>query len=253
MKLVNRRFISIVPVVVAAMAVVVWLAWSPALLWFAKRDAAKTYANMNIQDADALNTVLSSKVKSIRPGDSKGQRVASQIDGYQFSLPSPEYKKLPGNYIDFGSDKLTVRCLGVLSLTEELTEEFAKAGAGSTPVNQYFEKTDPFQILVDSFNARPKDIQAQETFEDLERHLILLLLKAELVPIGSEKHWERIDTGKREGIIAGDTSLRGIQVTLYLPESKEFAWVLIVPKDGGRMDDVYRAIAELDMQPSSDR
>lgn len=249
MKLANRRFISIMPVVVTAMAVVVWLAWSPVLLWFAKQDALKKCANMQDQDVDALNTVLSSKVKFIRPGDFEGHRVTSEIDGYQFSLPSPEYKTLPGNYIDFGSDKLTVRCLGVLSLTGE----FAKAGAGNTPVNQYFEKKDPFLILVDSFNARPKDIQTQETFEDLNKHLILLLLKAVLMPIGSETLWERIDTGKREGIIAGDTSMRSIYVTLYLPQSKEFASLVIFPKDGVQMDDVYRAIAELDIQPSSER
>jgi hypothetical protein len=74
-----------------------------------------------------------------------------------------------------------------------------------------------------------------------------LLIKAQLMPIGADKHWERIDTRKREGIIAGDTTMRGILVTLYLPEGREFADILIRPKDAANMADVYSAVAKLDV------
>jgi len=240
-----------VSVTIAAIALAVWLAWSPVLLWFAKREAIKKYANM--QDTDALNMTLSSKVRFIRPGDSEGQRVTTRVDGYDFSLPSAEFQILPvegrGKRIDFHSAKLRVWCVGVLPLVGEI----AKGIVGNSAFSRYFAETDPFVVLVDAFNARPKDIAEQATFDDLKKHLALLLIKAALIPIGSEKLWERIDTGKRQGILAGDTSQRFILVMMYLPECKQSAEFVVFPKGDAHMDDVYRAIGELRIRPGSER
>jgi len=242
----KKRFMFIGLAALGVLATVVWLAWSPALLWFAKRDAAKKYADIDMQDAAALNVVLASDVHRIQPaasetGAGEQQHVAAIVDGYRFSLPAAKYQRLPGQYVDFDSEALTVRCLGVL----DLTGEFAKAATDDSATGRYLTKTDPFHILVDAFNARPKDIERQASFDDLSKHLTLLLIKAVLMPVGSDKHWERFDTGERRGLIAGDTSMQGILVTLYLPEDRQFADILIRPKDGATMADVYAAIGEL--------
>jgi len=242
----KKRFTFIGLALLCVLAAGVWLAWSPALLWFAKRDAAKKYADM--QDAETLNVALAPDVRQINrmatvAGSGEPQRVAAVVDGYRFSFPAAKYQRLPGQYVDFDSGKLTVRCLGVL----DLTGEFAKAATDDSALGGYFARTDPFHILVDAFNARPKDIERQASFEALNKHLALLLIKAVLMPVGADKHWERFDTGKCPGIIAGDTSMRGILVTLYLPGHRQFADILIRPKDGATMTDVYTAIAELEV------
>ena len=229
------------------LAAVVCLAWQPVHLWFAKNYAAKKYANMDMQDAELFNAVLASGIRRIQAevsGDTSGQeRLAPVVDGYRFSFPAEKYKQLTGDYVDFDSEKLTIRCLGVLPLTEG----FAQAATDDSPTGQYLAKTDPFLILVDVYNARPKDIERQSNFDDLNKHLTLLLIKSVMVPHGADKHWERIDTGRREGIIVGDTSTQYIIVDLYLPEIREFAHIVIWPKNTATMPDVYSAIAELEL------
>jgi hypothetical protein len=244
----KKRFTVIGLALLCVLAASAWLAWSPAMLWLAKRDAAKKYADM--QDAEALNVALAPDVRQINDiaGSGEQERIAAVVDGYRFSLPAARYQRLPGQYVDFDSGKLTVRCLGVL----DLTGEFAKAATDDSAVGQYLAKTDPFQILVDAFNARPKDIEQQASIEALKKHLVLLLIKAVLMPVGADKHWERFDTGKCPGIIAGDTSMRGIMVTVYLPEHKKFADILIRPKGETTMAEVYRTICELDVVQGED-
>jgi len=239
----KKRFTVIGLALLCVLAASAWLAWSPVMLWLAKRGAAKKYADM--QDAETLNVALAPDVRQIndKAGSGEQERTAAVVDGYRFSFPAAKYQRLPGQYVDFDSGKLTVRCLGVL----DLTGEFAKAATDDSAVGQYLAKTDPFHILVDAFNARPKDIEQQASFETLKKHLALLLIKAVLMPVGADKHWERFDTGKCPGIIAGDTSMRGIMVTVYLPEHRKFADILIQPKDGATMADVYAAIAELEV------
>jgi hypothetical protein len=239
----KKRFTVIGLVLLSVLAASAWLAWSPAMLWLAKRDAATKYADM--QDAETLNVALAPNVRQINDmaGAGEQERIAAVVDGYRFSFPAAKYQRLPGQYVDFDSGKLTVRCLGVL----DLTGEFAKAATDDSAVGQYLAKTDSFQILVDAFNARPKDIEQQASIEALNKHLALLLIKTVLMPIGADKHWERFDTDKHPGIIAGDTSMRGIMVTVYLPEQRKFADILIRPKDGATMADVYAAIAELEV------
>jgi len=247
----KKRFTFMGLALLCVLAAAVWSAWSPALLWLAKRDAIKKYANM--QDAETLNAALAPDVRRISgvpsdAGSSEQQRVAAVVDGYCFSLPAAKYQRLPGQYADFDSEKLTIRCLGVL----DLTGEFAKAATDDSAVGGYFARTDPFNILVDAFNARPKDIEEQASFEALNNHLALLIIKAVLMPVGADKHWERFNTGKCPGIIAGDTSMRGILVTIYLPEHRKFADILIRPKGDKTMAEVYRAIWELDVVQGDD-
>ncbi len=248
MRLLNKQSISIWLVLLVVLAAAVSMAWSPVLLRLAKYNAARKFADCQDEDVEAFNQVLASEIRRIQPEvsgpDTSGQeRLASVVDGYRFSFPALKYTRLPGDYVDFDSEKLTIRCLG----TVFLAEEFAKAVPIGSPNHDYFSKTDPFLILVDVFNASPKDIERQSSFDDLNKHLTLLLIKSVLMPVGADKHWERIDTGTREGIIVGDTSLQYIIVTLYLQETREFADVVIWPKEAATMADVYGAIAELEV------
>jgi hypothetical protein len=147
----------------------------------------------------------------------------------------------------FETDKVIVGCLGVLPLTKWFRDAATSKEAATGSYEkycEYFKSTDPFQILVDAFNATPDGIQAQETIDSLQRHLTLLLFKSKLQPIGSDKLWMRFETARYKGIIAGDTSLGRILVTLYLPGTEDSADLVVFPKSGAKMDDVYQTIAE---------
>jgi hypothetical protein len=59
----KKRFTVIGLVLLSVLAASAWLAWSPAMLWLAKRDAATKYADM--QDAETLNVALAPNVRQI--------------------------------------------------------------------------------------------------------------------------------------------------------------------------------------------
>ncbi len=240
------------PVVIAGLVViiviVVLLVWPSATLWSAKRKARTRYAEMNENDRNGLNIVPAAKVRRIRPGVAEGDRVGAPLEGYFASLPADAYALQPQeqSYVDFESDALTIRLLGV----GPLTNEFRKARPNGSDYATYFQTTDPYQIVIDAFAARPDQIPAQTTHEALQKHLTLLLLKAVLQPGGSDVHWENFDTGRYRGNLAGDTSLGGIIVLLYLPKVEAFAHLVLFPKDGATMADVYDALGSLIVEPA---
>ena len=80
---------------------------------------------------------------------------------------------------------LKVRILGA----GPLTSEFQKLPSDGPDLADYFTKTDPYQIVVDAFNARPDDTSKQKTQVALEKRLLLVLLKATLAPVGTDTHW----------------------------------------------------------------
>ncbi|NLF30004.1 MAG: hypothetical protein GX591_03855 [Planctomycetes bacterium] len=239
------------PVVVAvalavALAVLAWLAWPSVRFRHARRKAMARYAAM--QDCEMLNRVPAAEVRRLASKPSEGERAAAAVEGYLCSLPADAYALLPreGNHVDFESDVLKVRILGA----GPLTGEFRKLPVGASALTDYFAKTDPYQIVVDAFNARPEDICRQKTQAALDKHLLLLLLKATLAPVGLDTHWEHIDTPRFRGIIAGDTSRGGIIVTLYLPTTQDFVDLILFPADGATMADVYDALSDLYIEPA---
>ncbi|MFW6153652.1 MAG: hypothetical protein ACOC95_00360 [Planctomycetota bacterium] len=244
--LTKRAVIAVVTLGIV-LVVLVLVAWPSMALWRAKRQAMAQYAGS--QDYALLNTVPADEVRHLEADPSEGERVSTTLESYRYSLPADAYILLPqkSTYVDFESDVLKVRILG----TGPLTSEFRKRPMAPTEVTDYFTKTDPWQIVVDAFNARPDDISRQKTQAALDKHRLLLLLKATLAPIGMDTHWENVDTGRYRGNVAGDTSLGGITVMLYLPETQDFANIVLFPTDGATMTDVYDALANLRIEPTT--
>lgn len=244
MKASMRKPVIIALSISVLLACVILVGWPHARLWMAKREAMKLYEKLPQEEQAALNCTLLPGIKKITCNETWTEGVSCIRDGYRFSLPSARYTRQPGPNDRFESEKTIVGYLGATSLTNEI----AKANDKDPKIDSYFKGTDPFQILVDAFNATPKGIGDQQTLDGLRKHLILLLIKAQLQPVGADKSWEVCETDTRKVIVAGNTSMRGISVMIYLPETRMFANIIVWPKAGAQMNDVYQAISDLRLE-----
>lgn len=244
MKASMRKPIVVVLSICVLLACVVLVGWPHVRLWMAKREAMKPYEKLSQEEQAALNCTVLPQIRKIACKETWTEGVSCVRDGYRFSLPSAQYTRQPGPNDRFEAAKIVVGYLGATSLTSEI----AKANDQNAQVDSYFNGTDPFQILVDAFNATPKGIEDQQTLGDLRKHLSLLLIKSVLQPVGADKSWEVCEAGRHKLIIAGDTSMRGVSVMMYLPETKMSANIVVWPKAGAQMEDVYQAISDLRLE-----
>lgn len=180
-------------------------------------------------------------VRKIEPAAIIGLRVSAEKDGYRVTLPALTYRRGPGPNIDFLSKRLHVRYLGSAGIQMNLKD------VPDAP--DYFKETDPFQIVVDAFRTRPMDVRDAASAAEVRRHYMLLMLKATLMPTGADTHWEEFQRDELRGHIAGDTSLEGISVEIYVPQTQELVMLLLGPQKGASMKDVHCAIAELQIEP----
>ena len=215
------------------------------MLWVAKRQAIKKYDAMSAEDKETLNIVLSPDIVTIAPVEPERERAGCALDGYRLSLPADEYKPVEGVQKRFENDKVVVGYLGVCALVPDMRKEKVTKEPTGESVAAWFTRTEPYQILTDAYNATPKDIRYQNSFDALQKCLLLLLLKTIVQPIGSERLWTRFEANGRKGFLAGDTTCRGIGVELYLAESRLFANVVILPKPWAKMADVYHTIGQI--------
>ena len=235
------KWMSIIAIAIALLAF--FFAWVlPQIsLWEAKREALAKFGE---QPQKEFDLVLSPQIKTITPSAPESEMVWRDAGGYRFSLPASKYKTVVGQEHLLASDKLSVYIPGVLAPRDMFCESKQAVEA----YDRFFATEDPYDVLVDAFNATTAGIKDRRDKRDLQRYLGLLLYKATLAPIGSDKLWMRFETGKFKGIIAGNTSCKGILVTLYLPQTKHFADAAILPGPGATMDDVWRTLSELQME-----
>jgi hypothetical protein len=97
-------------------------------------------------------------------------------------------------------------------------------------------------------SSTPRDIEAATTSAELQKSLYLLLLRTALQTNGAEKLWQRIEVRSRDGFLSGDAESKRVIATIYLPQTKEFAELAILPRDGAAMDDIYNCLGELAIQ-----
>ena len=244
----NRRSLSILAAAGVFAAATALVAWPRVSLWRAKRQVIKDFDAMQADTRAGLNAVLSPGVVDIPPVNCNSERVSCVSGGYRFSLPDAEYVYFGGPERSFENCKLTVGYLRVHSLTPEAPEKSAAGKTITDGVRDYFKSTEPYEILVDAFSAKPADIRQQGSFSALQKHVLLLLLKQELQPPGAERLWKRFEANGRKGMLAGDVACRWVKVQLYLPESRQFGTLAIFPRPGATMDDVYHCLGELHVE-----
>jgi len=220
-------------------------------LWYAKRQAWERISNVPPREKATLNVVLLPEVRAVPAPPSRAARVAREIGGYRFTLPAAEFR-LPRDPNDpngpgdgFDGAKITIRCTGIVSRTPDFKIEHQPT---EESVRQYLRKTDPYDLVVDIFNARPAAIRTQATHADLQKLLYLLLLKSAYQPVGSERLFQQFRTDRRDGILAGDQSCEALVALIYLPETRQFAELVIGNKGEVRMDDVYRCLGLLKIE-----
>jgi hypothetical protein len=239
-----RRKKEIVIAAVAAAIVLLIVFASPQLrLWRARQLAFRRISDIPPREKATLDCVLAAEVKAIGRSSTGGETVAHRAGGYELSLPAEEYRPLTDANNGFESDRLQVRLLSIAPRAPRLSPETGPTDDG---VRAWLSETDPYDVVVEAFNATPAGIRTQTTRAGLQKHLYLLLLKSLYQPIGSEKLFLRFRTGERKGILAGDLTSDFIIVLVYLPETKEFAELLIAGKPGCEMDNVYRCLGQME-------
>ncbi len=255
MNLASKRRRNIFIIVCVGIAIAVQLSWSPACLWFAKHQVLKNYEHIPTEDLALLNNcVLSAQTKIIPPVEYAPDRISCELDGYHFSFPAAKYTHVETTSKRYAADKmyatekLGVWCIGISPFVSEFTKPFKGKIASNEGIGGYFRSTDPYQILVDTFNATPKAVDDQKTISNLEKHVVLLTLKTALLKIGSDQLLMKFESDKGKGIISGDVSIGHSSVLLYLPETRDIVEFEMYRKRGApkpQMEDVYQAIAEL--------
>jgi len=183
-----------------------------------------------------------------RPAD-QGETVTADVAGWAFSLPKDEFELSPepGEPGVFVGRRLTVKIDGVRDKRPAFKAGFRPS---NSQVRQYFREADPHEILAAAFGSTPADIERAQTPEQLQKSLYLLLLRSALQTHGAQRLWQRIEVRNRRGFLSGDATSKILVATIYLPQIKEFAEIVILPEPEATMDDIYACLAWLDIQPA---
>ena len=208
----------------------------PSALWRAKREMNRWTASLDRDTRALLEGVLGPDVQVIRPVKIDGEALTVDRFGFDFRVPKSEFVMGTLKRTTFSVEGNRVKM--VFNGTHDLAEFRVLLRPGE----------DQYQVLVAAYNATPGGVDKQGTLEDLTRYRALLELKAVMLPVGSENLFLRFECGGRKGILAGNTNNRAIVVQMYLAESKEFLSMVVVPKPGATMDDIYRALSVLEIR-----
>jgi hypothetical protein len=228
----------------AAAILAVLYAWPGVSLWYAKAQAMRELSKVSNNDRAAIHCVLAPQVKQVPTIESAGERVGCAADGWRFSLPADEFRRSedPNRPHVLEGGRVAVHVFGASIKTPQFRQAYAPT---NDEVQCYYEQTDPYEILCDAFTATPAQVEAARTHAELQKTLYLLLLRSILQPVGSDKQWLRLEIGGRRAILAGDATCKIIPVSIYLPQTRQFADIGIAPKNGATLDDVYRCLGQL--------
>jgi len=241
MKSQRKRLIALIVVGAAAAALAAVYA-EDAFLWYRKRQAWSKVSSYPPRERATLNSVLADEVRALATPVSGLQRISCEVNGYRFSFPAAEFRRTADANDGFDGAKVTLRCLGVAPRTADLQAEYQPS---SEAVAAYLAQSDPYDLLVEAFRTSPADISMQTTGDGLQKVLYLLFLKSAYQPVGSEKLFERFQANGRKGVLAGDHTCETLVVLLYLPETREFAELVIGNKGLADMAPVYRCLGLL--------
>lgn len=239
----RKRTELLLAVLVAAVVILIVLGAPQASLWLAKQEAWRKIASIPSRQKATLDNVLAPEVKQVPVVLIEGDSLAYALGAYEFLFPADEYARLAdANDGGVESDRLEVRFLSLAPRSSDFSET---AGAADASIRDWLRRTDPYDLLVEAFNATPTGIREQDSHAGLQKHLYLLLLKSVHQPIGSETLFLQFRAGGYKGFLAGDTTSDLVIVWIYLPDAQLFAELLISPKDRTEMADVYRCLGQL--------
>lgn len=275
----RKKYILFIALSLLCIGVGAWaVTYGP--LWYAKRQAMSTYAGYH--NAGLLEVIPVPEVRQLRPATPEGSpRITRVIGQYQFSLPAAHFTLEANGREGFDSPNMLVQRMGGAIMMIDFAGHARSASATNATytanpghqddsynafvsskydpaIIRYFTQTDPFEILMAVYNARPMGAGDATTLEELNKHFLLILFKTMLMPERANHHWEQFDNGSLRGFIVGDTSDVILNVIVYLPDHRQFFEILLRPKPSSTMDDVYATLAELQIeaipetQPSGD-
>jgi len=193
----------------------------------------------------STNACLAPGVRQIPAGETSPETVTVDLPGWSFSLPKDGYKVADGS-AEFVGEKLWVKVDGVRDKRPIFKPGFAPS---NSQVRKYLRDTDPYRLLEEAYSSTQADVEKAQTQVELQKVLYLRLLRAALQTHGAEKLWQRIEVRGRKGFLSGDESSKILVATIYLADTKEFAEIVILPRPGATMEDIYRCLSLLNIQP----
>ncbi len=230
-------------IVIAAAAVL----WPRVVFWHSKQQAFNNLSRLDTAQRSAWRAKLAPDVRHIPVAGDQGEAIAVRLNGWVFTLPKDRYRPSADangtRLLEAG--KLAVKFDSVRSMTPDFA---ANISPTNKEVIKYFREVDPYQILLDAFNSTPRDIENSSTPAELQKSLYLLLVRTALQPSGADRLWQRIEVRGRAGFLSGDETCKAIVASIYLPQTKQFAELVIKPREGAAMDDIYNCLADLDIQ-----
>jgi hypothetical protein len=186
-------------------------------------------------------------VRNIAPVEAGAEMQAATVNGWTFSMPRSNFV-LASNTEGadtFTGQKLTVKIDGVRSKQPEFKAGFAPS---NPQVIKYFSEVDPYQLLVDAFSSSLADVEKAATPAELQKSLYMLLLNSALQSHGAQKLWQQIKVKGRDGFLSGDESCAILVATIYLPQTRQFAEIIITPRGSTTMEEIYGCLASLDIK-----
>lgn len=239
-----KAFLLAVGIVLIAATAVLWPRLS---FWHRKQQAFEKLGGLDTSTRNGMLAKLSAETRHIPTVEGQGEVVTVRMGGWAFSLPAVRYRfgDDANENLRLAADKLNVVFDGVRSKKPDFTAHMAPS---NPQVIKYFRHVDPYQMLLDAYNATPRNIQAATTPAELQKSLYLLLLRTALQPNGAEKLWQRLEVRGHRGFLSGDANSTSVIAAIYLPQTKQFAELALEPHDGATMDDIYNCLGELDIQ-----
>ena len=229
--------------IIAATAII----WPRVTFWHSKQQAFNNLSRLDTAQRSAWRAKLAPDVRHIPVAGDQGEAIAVRLNGWVFTLPKDRYHPsgdANGTRL-LEADKLALRFDSVRARTPDFAAEISPT---NKEVIKYFREVDPYQILLDAFNSTPRDIENASTPAQLQKSLYLLLVRTALQPSGADRLWQQIEVRDRAGFLSGDETCKAVVASIYLPQTKQFAELVIEPREGAVMADIYNCLADLDIQ-----
>ncbi|MCD6303909.1 MAG: hypothetical protein J7M21_02985 [Planctomycetes bacterium] len=224
------------------------LVWPKVSFWYARRQVLASLERLDPNSRAFLNFTLAAEEKVLPQAPPGPVRVSRAVGKWLYSLPADRWHLAaePNRPNVMAGPKLRVCPIGAWDINLEFKPRFAPSRES---VRNWLRSSDPYELLTEAYRTTPGDVEAAADLEQLQRKLYLLLLRSILQPVGSNKLWMRFRSGARRGFVAGDTTCRGILASFYLPRTRQFAEVLIIPAADANMADVWQCLTEVRFDP----
>ncbi len=217
------------------------------ILWRARANAREQIAALDERGRRALAATPEADILALPAPNQPEDVHTCRRPAFRYTLPRGMFRRLPEepNRPDqpaFATERLRLMLLGEVAMSPKFRPEYRPT---HDDLARWLREADPYDLLSAAFAATPEDVEAAEDGKAIQKALYLLMIKSLLMPRSAEDRWQRIEGGGRRGFLAGDANSEVLIADFYLPETRQFAGVVVHPGPEADMADIAGALGAI--------